>query len=151
LGMPNAISVMAVTEDGARYDPSAVFYMEKLVTGPAAADAVDLRLPIAENIRRVAKAKGTKEPASVTDMRLHGPRQQQRIDEIRAAGPRTQLITDADVAAAIAARRPGPGVDMLMGIGGTPEGIITACAIKALGGVIQGRLWPQDDSEREAA
>ena len=148
LGMPNAISVMAVTEDGAMYDPSAVFYMEKLVTGPAAADAVDLRLPIAENIRRVAKAKGTKDPASVTVMILDRPRHQQMIDEIRAAGARIQLITDGDVAGAIAACRPGTGVDMLMGIGGTPEGIITACAIKALGGVIQGRLWPQDDSER---
>ncbi|MFC9443953.1 class II fructose-bisphosphatase [Brevibacterium sp. NPDC056947] len=151
LGMPNAISVMAVTEDGAMYDPSAVFYMEKLVTGPAAADAVDLRLPIAENIRRVAKAKGTKDPASVTVMILDRPRHEKTIAEIRAAGARIRPITDGDVAGAIAACRPDTGVDMLMGIGGTPEGIITACAIKALGGVIQGRLWPQDDSEREAA
>ena len=120
LGMPNAISVMAVTEDGAMYDPSAVFYMEKLVTGPDAADAVDLRLPIDENIRRVAKAKGTKDPASVTVMILDRPRHQQMIDEIRAAGARIQLITDGDVAGAIAACRPGTGVDMLMGIGGTP-------------------------------
>lgn len=94
--------------------------MEKLVTGPDAADAVDMRLPIAENIRRVAKAKGTKDPASVTVMILDRPRHQQMIDEIRAAGARIQLITDGDVAGAIAACRPGTGVDMLMGIGGTP-------------------------------
>jgi fructose-1,6-bisphosphatase II len=106
LGMPNAISVMAVTEDGAMYDPSAVFYMEKLVTGPEAADAVDLRLPIAENIRRVAKAKGTRDPGSVTVMILDRPRHQQMIDKIRAAGARIQLITDGDVAGAIAACRP---------------------------------------------
>ncbi|RAD04662.1 fructose-bisphosphatase class II, partial [Burkholderia multivorans] len=97
------------------YDPSAVFYMEKPVTGPDAADAVDLRLPIAENIRRVAKAKGTKDPASVTVMILDRPRHEEMIAEIRAAGARIRLITDGDVAGAIAACRPDTGVDMLMG------------------------------------
>lgn len=152
LGMPNAISVLAVTEDGAMYDPSAVFYMEKLVTGPAAADAVDLRLPIKENIRRVAKAKGSpRDLSTVTVVVLDRPRHQDLIDEIRAAGARVRLINDGDVAGAIAACRPGTGIDMLIGIGGTPEGIITACAIKAMGGVIQGRLWPQSDEERRRA
>ncbi|MGW9827838.1 fructose-1,6-bisphosphatase II [Brevibacterium pityocampae] len=151
-GMPNAISVMAVSEGGAMYDPSAVFYMEKLVTGPEAADAIDLRLPVAENIRRVAKAKGQRtDMSSVTVVILDRPRHAQLIDEVRQAGARIRLISDGDVAGAIAACRPGSGIDMLMGIGGTPEGIITACAIKALGGVIQGRLWPQSDEERENA
>ncbi|WAL40371.1 class II fructose-bisphosphatase [Brevibacterium sp. BRM-1] len=151
-GMPNAISVMAVSEGGSMLDPSAVFYMEKLVTGPAAADSVDLRLPVAENIRRVAKAKGTpKDMSSVTVVILDRPRHESLIEEVRAAGARIKLISDGDVAGAIAACRPGTGIDMLMGIGGTPEGIISACAIKALGGVIQGRLWPQSDEERSAA
>ncbi|MCI2265646.1 class II fructose-bisphosphatase [Sediminivirga luteola] len=152
LGMPNAISVMAVTEAGAMYDPSAVFYMEKLVAGPEAADTVDLRLPIKENIRRVAKAKGYgRDLSQVTVVILDRPRHQEIIDEVRAAGARIRLITDGDVAGAIAACRPDTGIDMLMGIGGTPEGIITACAIRSLGGVIQGRLWPQTDEEREKA
>jgi len=151
-GMPNAISVMAVSEGGAMYDPSAVFYMEKLVTGPEAADFVDLRLPVAENIRRVAKAKGKgKDNSSVTVVILDRPRHERLIDEVRQAGARIRLISDGDVAGAIAASRPGTGIDMLMGIGGTPEGIITACAIKAMGGVIQGRLWPQSEEERQNA
>ncbi|MCT1873952.1 class II fructose-bisphosphatase [Brevibacterium luteolum] len=151
-GMPNAISVMAVSEGGAMYDPSAVFYMEKLVTGPEAADFVDLRLPVAENIRRVAKAKGKgKDNSSVTVVILDRPRHERLIEEVRQAGARIRLISDGDVAGAIAASRPGTGIDMLMGIGGTPEGIITACAIKAMGGVIQGRLWPQSEEERQNA
>ncbi|OFT94813.1 class II fructose-bisphosphatase [Brevibacterium sp. HMSC24B04] len=151
-GMPNAISVMAVSEDGSMYDPSAVFYMEKLVVGPQAADYVDLRLPVDENIRRVAKAKGNPgNPSSVTVVVLDRPRHKDLIQQIRDAGARVKLISDGDVAGSIAACRPGTGIDMLMGIGGTPEGIISACAIKALGGVIQGRLWPQDDAERQGA
>lgn len=149
-GLNNALSVMAVAERGTMYDPSAVFYMDKLVTGPEAADSVDLRLPIGENIRRVAKAKG-KKPSQVTVTVLDRPRHADMIKEIREAGARTKLILDGDVAGAIAAARPDSGVDMLVGIGGTPEGIVTACAIRALGGVIQGRLHPTDDTEREAA
>ncbi|WP_029089669.1 class II fructose-bisphosphatase [Brevibacterium album] len=149
-GMPGAISVMAVSEAGAMLDPSAVFYMEKIAAGPEAADSVDLRLPVAENIRRVAKAKGT-DPSNVTVIILDRPRHEKTIAEVREAGARIRLITDGDVAAAIAAARPGTGIDLLLGIGGTPEAIITACAIKALGGVIQGRLHPQDEAERQAA
>ncbi|GAA4516151.1 class II fructose-bisphosphatase [Brevibacterium yomogidense] len=149
-GMPGAISVMAVAEAGAMLDPSAVFYMEKLAAGAEIADVVDLRLPVGENIRRAAKAKGT-DTSNVTVTILDRPRHEKMIDEVRAAGARIRLITDGDVAGAMAAVRPGTGIDMLLGIGGTPEGIITACAIKALGGVIQGRLWPQSDEEREAA
>jgi fructose-1,6-bisphosphatase II len=149
-GMNNAIAVMAVAPRGTMYDPSAVFYMEKLVTGAAAADVVDIRLPVAENIRLVAKAKGEKNE-DVTVVILDRPRHQQMVEEIRQTGARIKFITDGDVAGAIMAAREGTGVDLLMGVGGTPEGIIAACAMKSLNGVIQGRLWPTDDDERQRA
>ena len=149
-GMANAISVLAVAPRGTMYDPSAVFYMEKLATGPEAADVVDIRLPAGENIRRVAKAKGSS-PEDVTVVVLDRPRHDQLVHEIREAGARIKFITDGDVAGAIMAARPDTGVDLLMGIGGTPEGIITACAMKCLGGKIQGRLWPTDDEEKQRA
>ncbi|WP_293785770.1 class II fructose-bisphosphatase [uncultured Aeromicrobium sp.] len=148
--LPNAISVMAVAPRGAMYDPSAVFYMEKLVAGPEAADQVDIRLPVAENIAIVAKAKGISH-ADVTVCVLDRPRHQHLVEEIRATGARIKFILDGDVAGAITAARPDTGVDLLVGIGGTPEGIITACAMKAIGGVIQGRLAPKDDEERQKA
>jgi fructose-1,6-bisphosphatase II len=149
-GMANAISVLAVSPRGSMYDPSAVFYMEKLATGPEAADVVDIRYPVAENIAQVAKAKGST-PEDVTVVLLDRPRHQGLVDEIRATGARIKFITDGDVAGAIMAARPDTGVDLLLGIGGTPEGIIAACAMKCLGGVIQGRLWPTDDDERQRA
>jgi fructose-1,6-bisphosphatase II len=149
-GMTNAISVMAVAPRGSMYDPSAVFYMEKLVTGPEAADVVDIRYPVAENIHQVAKAKGSA-PEDVTVVLLDRPRHQQIVDEIRATGARIKFISDGDVAGAIMAARPDTGIDLLLGIGGTPEGIISACAMKCLDGVIQGRLWPVDDEERQRA
>jgi fructose-1,6-bisphosphatase II len=149
-GMNNAIAVLAVAPRGSMYDPSAVFYMEKLATGPEAADVVDIRLPVAENIHQVAKAKGA-QPHDVTVVLLDRPRHAQLAEEIRATGARIRFISDGDVAGAIAAARRGSGVDLLLGIGGTPEGIITACAMKALGGTIQGRLWPKDDEERQKA
>ena len=149
-GMANAISVLAVSPRGSMYDPSAVFYMEKLVTGPEAADVVDIRYPVAENIHQVAKAKGSK-PEDVTVVLLDRPRHEQLAEEIRATGARIKFITDGDVAGAIMAAREGTGIDLLLGIGGTPEGIIAACAMKCLDGVIQGRLWPTDDEERQRA
>ena len=149
-GQPSAIAVLAVAERGAMYDPSAVFYMDKLVTGPEAADVVDINAPVAENIARVAKAKN-EEPEDVTVVILDRPRHQQLIEEVRATGARIRLISDGDVAGAIMAARPDTGVDLLLGVGGTPEGIISACAIKCLGGTIQGRLWPKDDAERQRA
>ena len=132
------------------YDPSAVFYMDKLVTGPEAADVVDIRLPVAENIRRIAKAKNTTNNG-VTVVLLDRPRHEPLAQEIRDAGARIKFISDGDVAGAIMAARPNTGVDLLLGIGGTPEGIITACAIKCIGGVIQGRLAPKDDEEKQRA
>ncbi len=149
-GMANAISVLAVAPRGSMYDPSAVFYMEKLVTGPEAADVVDIRYPVAENIHQVAKAKGS-HPEDVTVVLLDRPRHDGLVQEIRDAGARIKFITDGDVAGAIMAARPDTGIDLLLGIGGTPEGIISACAMKCLGGVIQGRLWPADDAERQRA
>ena len=146
-GQPNAVAVMAVAERGSMYDPSAVFYMEKLVTGPEAADAVDITLSVAENVDRVAQAKN-ETPDDVTVVILDRPRHAQIIEEVRATGARIRLISDGDVAGAIMAARPDTGVDLLLGIGGTPEGIIAACAITCLGGTIQGRLWPRDDAER---
>jgi fructose-1,6-bisphosphatase II len=150
LGFNNALSVLAVAERGSMFDPSAVFYMEKLVTGPEAADFVDLRLPVKQNIQLIAKALG-KRVSQVTVAVLDRPRHEDLIKEIRDAGARTKLILDGDVAGAIAAARPDSGIDALFGIGGTPEGIVTACAIRALGGVIQGRLWPKDDDEKQRA
>ncbi|UGQ09406.1 class II fructose-bisphosphatase [Yinghuangia sp. ASG 101] len=149
-GMNNAVAVMAVAERGSMYDPSAVFYMEKLVTGPEAADVVDLTAPVGENIRRVAKAKRSA-PEDVTVCILDRPRHDAIVKEIREAGARIKFITDGDVAGAIMAAKDGTGVDLLLGIGGTPEGIIAAAAIKCMGGVIQGRLWPKDDAERQKA
>jgi fructose-1,6-bisphosphatase II len=149
-GMPNAVSVLAVADRGTMYDPSAVFYMDKLVVGPEAAEFVDINAPTEVNIRRVAKAKGGA-PEDVTVVVLDRPRHDVLVREIRETGARIKFISDGDVAGAIMAAREGTGVDMLMGIGGTPEGIITACAIACLGGTIQGRLWPKDEAERRKA
>jgi fructose-1,6-bisphosphatase II len=149
-GMNNAIAVLAVAPRGSMYDPSAVFYMEKLVAGPDAAEVVDIRLPVAENIHRVAKAKGSSHE-DVTVVLLDRPRHQQLVEEIRATGARIKFIVDGDVAGAIMASLPDTGIDLLLGVGGTPEGIIAACAMKCTGGVIQGQLWPRDDEERQKA
>ncbi|MFF0010250.1 class II fructose-bisphosphatase [Streptomyces sp. NPDC005374] len=149
-GMPNAIAVLAAADRGSMFDPSAVFYMDKLVTGPEAADFVDIDAPVSVNIRRVAKAKRVT-PEDVTVVVLDRPRHEGIIKEIREAGARIKLISDGDVAGSIYALREGTGVDLLLGIGGTPEGIISACAVKCLGGTIQGKLWPKDDEERARA
>ena len=149
-GMPNAVAVLAVAERGAMFDPSAVFYMEKLAVGPEAADVIDLTAPVAENIRRVAAAKHL-HVTDVTVCVLDRPRHDGLVKEIRRTGARIHFLSDGDVAGAISAARPGTGVDMLYGIGGTPEGIITAAAMKCMGGAMQGRLWPTDDAERAKA
>jgi len=149
-GMNNAISVIAVAERGAMFDPSAVFYMEKIVVGPEAADVVDITAPVAENLKRVAKAKRM-DVSALTVVVLDRPRHDQLVQDIRDAGARIKFITDGDVAGAVMAARPNTGIDMLMGIGGTPEGIIAACAMKCLGGTIQGRLRPKDGVEKERA
>lgn len=149
-GMPNAIAVIAASDRGTMYDPSAVFYMEKLVVGADAADAIDLDAPIEDNITKVAKAKGVP-VEDITVGVLNRPRHEQLITDIRTAGAKTRLFSDGDVAISIAAAEKGRAVDMLIGIGGTPEGVITACAMKAMGGMILGRLAPTGDAEREKA
>ncbi|MGQ0774473.1 MAG: class II fructose-bisphosphatase [Pseudonocardiales bacterium] len=149
-GMPNALAVLAVSERGTMFDPSAVFYMEKIATGPEAAEVIDLSAPVAENLRRVGKAKGL-DVSDVTVCILDRPRHDDLVRQVREAGARITFITDGDVAGAIAAARPDTGVDLLFGIGGTPEGIISAAALRCVGGAIQGRLWPRDDAERRAA
>ena len=149
-GMPNAIAVLAVAERGTMYDPSAVFYMEKLAAGAEAADVVDITAPPGENVARVAKAKGLARE-DVTVCILDRTRHEDLVSQVRAAGARIKFISDGDVAGAIMAAREGTGVDLLLGVGGTPEAIIAACALTCMGGVLQGRLWPRDDAERRKA
>lgn len=149
-GRPNAISVIAAAERGTMYDPSAVFYMNKIAVGPEAAGAIDITAPVAHNVQAVAKAKGVR-PDEVTVVVLDRPRHETLIKDIREAGAKVRLIMDGDVAGAIAAAQSNNSIDLAMGIGGTPEGIITACAMKCLGGEIQGMLAPTDDAEREKA
>jgi fructose-1,6-bisphosphatase II len=149
VGQPNALSVLALAERGSMFFPGAAVYMEKVAAGPEAALALDVTAPPAENVRRVAKAKGVA-PEEITVVILDRDRHQDMIREVREAGARVFLITDGDVAPAIAAARPGTGVDMLMGIGGTPEGVVAAAALKCLGGAIQSRLYPRNDEERQA-
>lgn len=149
-GMTNALSVLAVAERGAMFDPSAVFYMDKIATGPEAAEFIDITAPAAVNVRRVAKAKRAA-PEDVTVVVLDRPRHEQLAHEIRETGARIKFISDGDVAGAIEAAQEDTGVDLLLGVGGTPEGIIAACALKCLGGAIQGRLWPKDEAERASA
>src|SRR5207244_3460764 len=148
LGMPNAISVIALAERGTMFFPGAAVYMDKIAGGPEVADAIDITAPPGENVRRVAKARGIG-PEEVSVVVLDRERHQQLISDLRESGARVMLITDGDVAPAIAAAYQGTGVDLLMGVGGTPEGVISAAALKCLGGGMQGRLWPRDDDERQ--
>jgi fructose-1,6-bisphosphatase II len=124
--------------------------MDKIAAGSEAADAIDITAPVAVNIGRVAKAKHG-HPEDVTVCILDRPRHRQLVQEVRDAGARIRFISDGDVAGAIVAARPGTGVDLLLGIGGTPEGIIAAAALRCMGGVMQARLWPRDDEERQQA
>ncbi len=150
LGQPNAIAVIAVAERGTMFFPGAAVYMDKIATGPDAAEAIDINASPTQNVQRVAEAKG-KSPRDVTVIVLERDRHEALIAELREAGARVILIRDGDVAPAIAAAHGGiADVDLLMGIGGTPEGVIAAAAIKCLGGALQGRLWPRNDGERQA-
>ena len=149
-GQHNAVSVIAVSPRGTMYDPSAVFYMDKLVVGPDAAGSVDLDAPVADNVAAVARAKGGT-PQDVTVVVLDRPRHHELVTAIRATGARIRFISDGDVAGAIMAARTGTGVDMLMGTGGTPEGVIAAAALTCLGGEILGRLHPASPEEHRRA
>jgi fructose-1,6-bisphosphatase II len=147
-GMPNALAVLAVTGRGAMFDPSAVFYMEKIAVGPDCADVVDIDAGITENLRRIAKVKNSS-ISDVTVCILDRPRHEDLVREARSAGARIRFISDGDIAGAISAARENSDVDVLMGVGGTPEGIVAACALKCMGGAMQARLWPRDAAERE--
>jgi len=149
IGQANALAVIALAERGTMFFPGAAVYMEKVAVGPEAADAIDITLPPDENVRRVAKAKGVR-PEEITVEILDRPRHAAIIESIRSVGARVFLIRDGDVAGAISAATPRSGVDMLYGIGGTPEGVIAAAALKCVGGEIQGKLYPRDDDERQA-
>lgn len=149
-GMNGALAVVAVADRGTMFDPGPCVYMEKIAAGEESHDVIDIEAPVAENIKRVAKVKkGSVEDVTVTI--LERSRHEQIVKEVREAGARIKFITDGDVAGAIAAARERSGVDLLLGVGGTPEGVIAAAALKCLGGIIQGRLWPRNDAEREAA
>jgi fructose-1,6-bisphosphatase II len=149
-GMPNALAVLAVAERGSMFDPSAVFYMEKLAVGPDSADVIDIEAPVEENLRRIAKVKRSG-ISDVTVCILDRSRHAQLVDQVREAGARIRFISDGDIAGAISAAREGSDTDVLMGVGGTPEGIVAACALKCMGGAMQAKLWPRDDAEREKA
>jgi fructose-1,6-bisphosphatase II len=149
-GMPSALAVIALAERGTMFDPGPCVYMEKLAGGPEIADLLSLDDPLGDVIARVAERKGTG-ANDVTVIMLDRSRHEDAMAEVREAGGRIRLITDGDVSAALFAASHQGGVDLLWGIGGTPEGVISACAIKCLGGQLLGRLWPRDDDERKAA
>ncbi|MFM7060174.1 MAG: class II fructose-bisphosphatase [Actinomycetes bacterium] len=150
LGRNNAISVIALAERGTMFDPGPCVYMDKIAVGPEARDVIDLDAPVLANLEAVAKAKGEK-VEDVTAVILDRDRHADIIRACREAGARVRLIPDGDVAGAISVAWPGSGSDILFGVGGTPEGVIAACALKCLSGEILGRLWPRDDAERAAA
>ncbi|MGO9197305.1 MAG: class II fructose-bisphosphatase [Acidimicrobiales bacterium] len=150
LGRGGALSVIAVSERGTMFDPGPCVYMEKLAVGPDAVGSIDVRKSPTENLRSIADAKSS----AVRDLAvviLERPRHEELIAEVRASGAQIRLITDGDVAGAIATAWPQSGVDVLIGIGGTPEGVIAAAALKCMGGELQGRLWPRSEEERKDA
>ena len=147
-GQPNAIATIACAERGTMFFPGAAVYMDKIACGPEATDVIDIEAPPGENVKRVAKAKGV-QPSDVTVVVLERDRHADLIRALREVEAKLLLISDGDVAPAIAAARPESGVDLLMGIGGTPEGVLSASALKCVGGALQGKLWPRDDDERQ--
>jgi fructose-1,6-bisphosphatase II len=149
-GRGNALSVIAVSDRGTMFNPGPCFYMEKIAVGPEAVGAIDITATPTENLKAVAKAKG-ESVRDLTVVILDRDRHQDLIGEVREAGARVRLISDGDVYGAIATAWPAAGADVLLGIGGTPEGVISAAALKCMGGEMQGRLWPRDDEERAAA
>jgi len=149
-GEPNSLAVIGISPRGTMFDPGPCVYMEKIATGPEAAGVIDIEAPIADNLKRVATAKGM-DVAEVTVTVLDRPRHEQIVTQVREAGARLRMISDGDVAGAIMSAVADTGVDLLIGIGGTPEGVIAACALKCLGGAILGKLYPRDDAERKAA
>jgi len=149
-GLPGAISAVALSARGTMHCPRELVYMNKIVTDREAKDAIDIEAPVAENLKNIAKAK-KRNISEITVVVLDRPRHQQLLSEIRSAGARVKLISDGDIAASLQAALPDTGVDVLMGIGGTPEGVLSAAAIHCVGGAIQCKGWPRDEKERKAA
>ncbi len=150
LGRPNAIAVIAAAPRGTMFDPGPCVYMEKIAVGPEAAGCISMENSIADNLAAVAEAKG-ESVRDLTVVILDRDRHAETINEVRAAGARIRLIPDGDVAGAISTAWPESGADMLLGIGGTPEGVIAAAALKCMGGEQLGRLWPRNERERRIA
>jgi fructose-1,6-bisphosphatase II len=150
LGRGNALAVIAVADRGTMFNPGPCVYMEKIAVGPDARGSIDLNKPVAENLRAIAKAKG-EDVRNITAVILDRDRHTDLIAEVRSVGARIRLIPDGDVAGAISTAWEDSGADVLFGIGGTPEGVIAAAALRCMGGEIQGRLWPRNDTERKAA
>jgi fructose-1,6-bisphosphatase II len=150
MGRGNALAVIAVSERGSMFDPGPCFYMEKIAVGPSAVGSIDVTATPTQNLKWIAKAKG-ESVRDLTVMILERDRHKELIEEVRSTGARIRLISDGDILGAIATARPEAGVDVLFGIGGTPEGVIAAAALKCMGGEIQGRLWPRNEAERTAA
>lgn len=146
-GMPNSITVLAVAERGTMYASPHIMYMDKIAVGPDAASAIDIEDTVAANLTRIATAKG-KEVRDLTVVILDRPRHADVIREVREAGARIKMITDGDVAGAVMAAMPGTGIDVMMGVGGAPEAVVAACALKCIGGNLQCKLWPRNDEER---
>jgi fructose-1,6-bisphosphatase II len=147
LGRANSLSTVALSDRGAMFNPGPFVYMNKIAVGPEARGAIDINAPVRENLNNVARAKN-RDVDDLTVVVLDRPRHEQLIEQVRKAGARIRLITDGDVAGALMTAWPDSGVDVLLGVGGTPEGVIAACALKCMGGEIQGKLYPRDAAER---
>jgi fructose-1,6-bisphosphatase II len=149
-GMPSALSVIALSDRGTMFNPGPIVYMEKVATGPRAADLLSLEEPLEDVVRKIGERKGGG-PKDVTVIMLDRPRHEEAVATLRGVGASIRFISDGDVAASLFAAMPNTGIDLLWGVGGTPEGVLSAAAIKCMGGRIRGRLWPRNDDERKAA
>lgn len=149
-GMPNAIATVAAAPRGTMFDPGPIFYMSKIAVGPEASNVIDIDAPIKDNLQKIGKAKGM-DVGELTIVILDRPRHRELIQKVRDCGARIRLIPAGDVAGALMAAWPGTGIDVLLGIGGTPEAVLAACGLRAMRGAMQGRLWPRDESDRRRA
>ncbi len=150
LGKANSLATVAISERGAMFNPGPFMYMSKIAVGPTARGTIDVEAPPTVNLRSIARAKGM-DVNDLTIVILDRPRHEDLIAEVREAGARIRLITDGDVAGALMTAWPGSGVDALMGIGGTPEAVLAACALQCMGGELQGKLWPRNEEEIQKA
>ena len=149
-GMPNAIATIAAAPRGTMFDPGPLFYMDKIAVGPEARDVIDINAPVRDNLDKIAKAKGMPVNA-LTVVILDRPRHEGLIQEVRACGARIRLIPAGDVAGALMSAWPGTGIDVLLGVGGTPEAVLAACGLRAMRGMMQGKLWPRNEEDMELA